>query len=373
MNVKIGDTVRYLNAVGGGKVVRIADGIAYVDEDGFETPVMLRECVVVTPSKFEAALPKAAVAAAKEEQPAKKETAPTQLPVVETKTGNVLNLVLGFEPVNIKALSQSSFEAYIVNDSNYYIYVAVSSKSDDAYEWTLRYDGLIEPNIQEFAFELETAELARFDRMAVQYIAFKRERGFELKPAGSIEFNVDTTKFAKLHCFRQSPYFDNPVIAFDIAVKDKAPAPMPELDARQLAEGIRSKKRDVAAQERHTANAAKSKPAQRRSDIIEVDLHAAELLDSTAGLSPADILNVQIDRFTEVMLANQNRPGQRIVFIHGKGEGILRQAIMKELTHRFKGHDVQDASFREYGFGATQVTIKPMAGAQTRGNKKTRR
>ena len=82
------------------------------------------------------------------------------------------------------------------------------------------------------------------------------------------------------------------------------------------------------------------------------------MFETTEGLSPADILNFQIDRFTEVMNANLRRPGTRIVFIHGKGEGVLRQALMKELTHRFKGHDVQDASFREYGFGATQVTIK---------------
>ena len=45
--VKVGDRVRYLNAVGGGVVVRIAKNIAYVDEDGFETPVLARECVVV--------------------------------------------------------------------------------------------------------------------------------------------------------------------------------------------------------------------------------------------------------------------------------------------------------------------------------------
>ncbi len=373
MSVKIGDTVRYLNAVGGGKVVRIADGIAYVDEDGFETPVLLRECVVVTPSKFETAVPKTS-AKPKDVQPEKKETpAPTQLPIIETKNGNVLNLVLGFEPTNIKALSQSSFEAYIVNDSNYYIYISVSSRSDDSDTWTLRYDGLVEPNIQEFAFELQVSELAEFDRMSVQYIAFKRERDFDMKPAGGIEFKVDTTKFAKLHCFRPNPYFDGPVLAFDIAVKDKVPAMMPELGAAHIAEGIRSKKRDVSVQERHTERAAKSKAANRQPDIIEVDLHADELLDTTAGLSPADILNLQIDRFTEVMLANQNRPGQRIVFIHGKGEGILRQAIMKELTHRFKGHDVQDASFREYGFGATQVTIKPIAREFPPKDKKSRR
>ena len=94
-----------------------------------------------------------------------------------------------------------------------------------------------------------------------------------------------------------------------------------------------------------------------------MDLHAAELLDSTSGLSNAEILNLQIDRFCEVMDANLRHPGQKIVFIHGKGEGVLRQALMKELTHRYKGHDVQDASFREYGFGATQVTIRKLDNA----------
>lgn len=45
---EIGDTVRYLNAVGGGRISKIEGKIAYVDEpDGFTTPVLLKECVVV--------------------------------------------------------------------------------------------------------------------------------------------------------------------------------------------------------------------------------------------------------------------------------------------------------------------------------------
>ena len=101
----------------------------------------------------------------------------------------------------------------------------------------------------------------------------------------------------------------------------------------------------------------KKEKASRRPDVIEVDLHISELVDTTAGLSPADILNLQIDEFRKVMDANLRNKGQKIVFIHGKGEGVLRAALMKELNHRYKGHQVQDASFREYGFGATQVTI----------------
>ncbi|MDE5594764.1 MAG: Smr/MutS family protein, partial [Muribaculaceae bacterium] len=68
-------------------------------------------------------------------------------------------------------------------------------------------------------------------------------------------------------------------------------------------------------------------------------------------------LNYQIDKFREVMDENLRYGGRRIIFIHGKGEGILRQALLKELNYRYKGCRVQDASFREYGYGATQVTI----------------
>jgi dsDNA-specific endonuclease/ATPase MutS2 len=91
---------------------------------------------------------------------------------------------------------------------------------------------------------------------------------------------------------------------------------------------------------------------------LVVDLHIGELLDNTRGMSNAEILNYQIDAFRKVMDANLRNAGKKIVFIHGKGEGVLRQALMKELNYRYKGHDVQDASFREYGYGATQITIR---------------
>ena len=70
------------------------------------------------------------------------------------------------------------------------------------------------------------------------------------------------------------------------------------------------------------------------------------------------MLNLQVDRFRQIMDENIKNHGQKIIFIHGKGEGVLRNALLKELNYRYKGHDVQDASFREYGFGATQVKIK---------------
>ncbi|MDE5626196.1 MAG: DUF2027 domain-containing protein, partial [Muribaculaceae bacterium] len=66
----------------------------------------------------------------------------------------------------------------------------------------------------------------------------------------------------------------------------------------------------------------------------------------------------RVDTFRKVMDESLRNAGKKIIFIHGKGEGVLRQALMKELNYRYKGHDIQDASFREYVYGENQVTIR---------------
>ena len=48
-NIKIGDKVRFLNSIGGGIVrsFKGKDQVLVEDEDGFEVPTFIRECVVV--------------------------------------------------------------------------------------------------------------------------------------------------------------------------------------------------------------------------------------------------------------------------------------------------------------------------------------
>jgi len=100
------------------------------------------------------------------------------------------------------------------------------------------------------------------------------------------------------------------------------------------------------------------KPKDTGKTIVEIDLHSNELLDTTAGMSNTDIFNIQLAKFTETMVQYKSKKGQKIVFIHGKGEGVLRTAILQELKTKYKNCPYQDASFKEYGFGATMVTIK---------------
>ena len=367
MALKIGDTVRFLNSVGGGRVVRIDGQIAYVDEDGFETPALIRECVVVASGdSFYKSETRAKATAQQAVRPDKAPSkavepvrvpapAPTLPPVKETPEGEKLNMVLGFIPADIKRLSETSFDAVMVNDSNYAMYVTVATRPNESQGWTLRYAGLIEPQIQEFLFELTPEDLPEIDRIAVQALPLKKGSAYMLKSPVAFEQRLDATKFARLHCFGRNPYFDEQVLALDIMKDDSSVAPA-KVNSEELRRALAEKERDDRRKPRPVEK--RSKSSRPELTVLEVDLHAGELLDDLRGLSPADILNYQIDTFRSVMDQNLHNHGRRIVFIHGKGEGVLRQALLKELNHRYKGHDVADASFREYGYGATQVTIR---------------
>lgn len=348
--INIGDTVRFLNSTGGGIVTRLKDNIAYVaDDDGFETPVLIKECVPV-------AVPKSTAAEKTQVSAPAAVSATVQLSdmpyVPETAGGEKLNIVIGFEASDLKRLSTASFDAYLINDSNFWLHYTVATRGRHGDEWTLRASATLEPSTQDFLFEIAAADLPEIDRISFQAIAFKRGKDFTLKSPVIYEHRLDATKFARLHCFQPNPYFDVPVIALEVA-KDDAVAPhaMPIPTSDEITRAMAAK-----------AQPAKPRPSSHRQDpakeILEVDLHATQLLDTTAGMSSSEILNYQIDYFRRVMDENLRFPGRKIVFIHGNGEGVLRQALMKELTHRYKGHDISDASFREYGFGATMVTIR---------------
>lgn len=358
--MKVGDIVRYLNAVGGGKVVRMEGNLAYVEEeDGFETPVLVRECVVVDPdggmmpkkrygsdepSKYEAP-------AVTKDKPAPK-VSENNVEIVETEEGDVINVVLGYEPAEIKHLNTTTFDAYLVNDSNYFLYVVYAVR-DQHGKWKCRYNGIVEPNIQVHLEELRHEDLPDLERVCIQYVAFKEGKEFKLKNPVAVECRVDATKFYKMHCFHENMYFDTPVIAFDI-VKNDVPQRSMVIDSSMIEQAMKEKK---AADKPERRPVTKNQTKAKKGEILEVDLHIDELLDSTAGLSNSDMLDVQLAEFRRVMDANLRNKGQRIVFIHGKGEGVLRKALLDDLKYRYKHCEAQDASFREYGFGATLITI----------------
>lgn len=380
--MKIGDKVRFLSEVGGGIVTgfRGKDIVLVEDADGFDIPVSIRECVAIETDDYNIPTP-AAKAAAKRKKEEEQAMRPVFVPSKSTgsisshssesqtvrlakseisvdrqpeiKGGDVLNVFLAFVPEDIKAVSTTPFEAYLVNDSNYcmyYIYLSAEGKA-----WTTRSHGMIEPNTKLLLEEFEKSELNDRERVAVQLVAFKENRSFTIKPSVSVEIRIDTVKFYKLHTFQSTDFFETPALVYDIIKKD-LPAKQVYVSAEEL--------RDALIQKKMVDNGntpSKPQPHMKhgsKNEIIEIDLHSSELLDDTRGMSNGEILNYQLDKFRGVMESYKKKREQRIVFIHGKGDGVLRKALLDELKRKYPNCRYQDASFQEYGFGATMVAIK---------------
>ena len=197
--MKIGDEVRFLNEVGGGKVVAFRDKnvVLVKDGDGFEIPMLINEVVVVESDsydrKFNAAKAEKPVAPPKSETVRREKTADVQAAAggfhAERREGEKLNIYMAFVPVNPEDMVSTTFDTYIINDSNYF--VTLSYLSAEGLAWNARFEGTLEPNTKFFVEELGREDLDKIARVALQMIAYKREKPFALKPALSVELRID--------------------------------------------------------------------------------------------------------------------------------------------------------------------------------------
>lgn len=354
--VKVGDKVRFLNATGGGVVTKInsKELITVEDSDGFDVPVLMKECVVVESvqsrgsvgkgsSPFVVATPSISDKVVEQMELARK--------VQESPEGERLNVLLAYLPQNLKSLQHTNYDTYLLNDSNYFLFITYASEING--KWYTRYSGIVEPNTKLFLEEFGKEQLNDLEKISVQFVAFKADKGYTQKNPVLVEHTLDTVKFYKLHSFRVSEYFEEPALLFTIVKNDIAEREI-VIDPKALEEAMREKLRA----ERVVNQPIQKKRPMVQTDLIEVDLHIDELMDTTKGMTNADILEVQLKEFNDTMKANLHAKGQKIVFIHGKGEGVLRKSILDELKRKYKTCTYQDASFREYGFGATMVVIR---------------
>ena len=228
--MRIGDRVRFLNEIGGGRVAGFqGKNIVLVeDEDGFQMPMLISKVVVVGEEDYDtkhvvevkAQSTKAALQVDLEE----KELEPADKPITfkarpeERAGGDKLSAYLAFVPMDVKELSQTRFESYIVNDSNYYLrYVYMTAEGS---AWMVRADGEIEPNTKEYIEEFGREDLNTLEHCCIQIIAYKRDKHYMLKPTVNAQVRIDPVKFYKLHAFRENMFFEQPALIYTIIEND---------------------------------------------------------------------------------------------------------------------------------------------------------
>ena len=112
-------------------------------------------------------------------------------------------------------------------------------------------------------------------------------------------------------------------------------------------------------EEKEFASAGKKKVKLKKGNkfphITEIDLHSNEILSDTSRMTAGQILNYQLNHFISELDNAIARKEKKIIFIHGKGEGVLREEIRRILL----SHELvfYDAPFRFYGGGATLVEL----------------
>ena len=357
--MKIGDKVRYLNSVGGGIVQRFIskDMVSVLEEDGFETPTLIKECVVVENVNEKNNFPK----------PSPSTSQPSLIPpkegnsfppsgeleeialFEETPEGENLTVALAFVPQDVKKINETPLDFYLVNDSNYDLYYTISTiTSASSATATIIENGLIHLNTTLFLREIAKENLNDFERINVQFVAFKTTKPYNVKPAVNLTVKLNLVNFYKLHSFAENDYFDEPTMLVPIITNDRLNLPLNIGEGEKLFAPTKDeseKKKTIV-------------PKRPANEKIVVDLHIRELLDNTNGMPPISLFEYQMKKFNETLVEHKNKIGQQIVFIHGKGNGVLRKEIVKELRAKYPAYNYQDASFREYGFGATMVTIR---------------
>jgi len=318
--------------------------VSVEDDDGFEVPTLISQLVVVdetvsmNPQRRSDAIRASAKA---EEAPVKKE-----LPVAEPKYvagKDTPACFFAFVPQDEINPVEGELKVYLVNDSNNFVLYNYSHLKDKVYKSIE--SGKMNPNSKRYLESFSRFDLNELPDFQFQLLFFREESAKMESPVVK-SLRLNPVKFYRQGSYEKTKYFAQNAVIFSLLE--------PEIDI-EVAKITESGTTKIVFEKDEPKVVVKRTVSP---DLVEIDLHIHELLEDTRGLANHDMLEVQMGRFRnelETAIANGTR---RIVFIHGIGNGTLKQELRKELSTKYKKYYFQDASFKEYGYGATMVILK---------------
>lgn len=357
MNVfRIGDKVRFLNEIGGGVVTKIInnDLVMIKNQDDWETPVMINELIPDVSvsyskddmenrrAKTQEFRPEDIFPEEEEEIEEEEEEHIFVEPDVSEMKELSSDLSFALVPDAEGNLATSNLEAYLINESGYKIFYNYMIKYKG--RWLGRDSGTLDPETKIFLETYQRDDLNEFAAVKLQIIFYQEGAYYPVDPINRI-IKLNMTRFYKETSFVKNDYFDENAIIYQIKEKES--------------ENIEIKEEELRKAFSQKPEAKKPAPVKvtPRPEKIEVDLHINSLVETVTGLSNSQILKIQMDQFQASMEEAIRNKIKKVVFIHGVGNGILKDEIRKEVVKKYK-FDCQDASFQEYGYGATLVYIR---------------
>ena len=398
MKIREGDRVKFLNDTGGGTVKEIRDSkfAIVLNDDGFEVPVLIRELIPVAGSADRQGrageedyssgnvMPdeneytdEVADEVADDDlfKPEKKDGRPGQ----EQGSGDYYNRPepeTGFEHIDdendsysghypsgekpasgkpernlllglLQNRTKEGLEAWLINDSRFDVFYAVLRKDELSF-LNIR-TGHIDPDTRILIGRFSRDQVNKFITLRIQALFFMRGRYDPVLPAQA-EFGMDPVEIFSEGAMGMNDFFDQEAMIVPL-ISDPHEREVQKIREQEISRLITEEKEDPRPD---------SEALRRKADplVEEVDLHIEELVEDHSSLSGREALDIQMARFTTALEGALRGKTKRIVFIHGVGNGKLKYEIRRTLDNKYSRLRYQDASFREYGYGATMVIIR---------------
>lgn len=337
--MNIGDKVKFLNETGGGIITRVLDPetVMVRIEEGFEVPVKIKGLI---PDQG-----RMADSIADEKNKLKAESPAVKPPGISIKEKVLQNesaeqknsgqVYLAFT----RETNPFQLKTHLINDTNYQIYFVIGLRKMG--QQLYQYSGLLEPNTKVVLGNYRITKTDEPTIFAVQYLGFTQGYYVPFEPVSRI-IEIDTQKLVDKQYEKENDFFDDAATVFSINAKND----------------LENSKYSKTSLEKEKSSTKRTGTEKNKSpETLEVDLHIHEIVEDESGLTDGEILDIQLRRF-EISLETALRGNiKKIIFIHGVGQGKLKYEISKIMDKKYPDLKYQDASFKEYGYGATMVLL----------------
>lgn len=349
--IKVGDRVLFLNEKGGGVVTKIvSDKIVHVsDEDGFEIPYSVSDLLksgIHDPSAYTSG-----GKAAKEEN-----DNPDMSPLyhVPHKTDQrPEGVYLAMIPADEKDMLKSPLNIFLMNHSDYQLLFNIYLNRSGNYHG-LDF-GYVDPESKLFLQSIERTDIQDWANGLAQLVFYMDGKAVPLLPA-SVTIHFKPVKVYKEDSFQYEGLLREHALVVEITTIEKQAQNLREESHTQ--EGLRLMHEKISSGTSKPASMPKQESFMDKhkvdDTIAEVDLHIGELAGDTSRLSNVDMLKIQMAYFEKCMDHARIEKLYKVIFIHGIGNGTLKNEILRFLRQA-EGISFYDAAYARYGMGATEV------------------
>jgi hypothetical protein len=358
MKFKPGDKVRFLNSTGGGTVIKEINAfmVSVEIEDGFEIPTLINELVAIEPAGASGDLflnksdrhsePPVKIVP---EPEAPEEERISRLVQRGSASAAPTGIYLAWAPKNQLRLLSDMIDVYLVNNTTSDILYSFFLKNKEGNFSGIDYGSV--PAESKLVIEsIVREDIGMWSNGVVQVIFFSDESEKVLMPVSSA-FRIKGSVFYQEGSYHETRFLANQkAIVYTVCELNRVPSTYEQiLNEKENREPL------PAAAERFRPETAIDQYRTAPNEA-EVDLHISALRQDYNNMSPHEILTIQMGVFERMLGSAIAFRYTSVVFIHGIGNGTLKQAIIQRLTE-YEDIEFRSASFAKYGNGAIELII----------------